>query len=92
MMDEEWGPWIEHDGKGCPCRGMWVECQFDDLRPNIEGVARGDDVDGTCGWYWRNKNRVAVFVRYRVRKPRGLKILEQLLADLPATDKPVRVK
>lgn len=24
-MEEDWGPWIEHDGKGCPCAGMHVE-------------------------------------------------------------------
>ena len=23
--DEEWGPWIEHDGKGCPGVGLVVK-------------------------------------------------------------------
>ena len=25
---EEWGAWIEHDGKGCPVIGHIVECRW----------------------------------------------------------------
>lgn len=25
MSNSEWGPWIEHDGKGCPCIGMVID-------------------------------------------------------------------
>ena len=42
-MSEEWGPWVEHDGKGCPCRGMIVESEQADGLIEIhiaDGVSR----------------------------------------------------
>jgi hypothetical protein len=24
-MRYQWGPWIEHDGRGCPVKGQWVQ-------------------------------------------------------------------
>ncbi len=78
-MSEEWGPWIEHDGKGCPCLGQVVHAVF----------KNGAELIGVAGsrtgasWTWALQNGVPL-VRYRIRKPRGLTILEELLADLPA--------
>ena len=93
-MSEEWGPWIEHDGKGCPCVGQIVECRWMDYDGTVSaegylegpvGIARG----GPC-WTWRVVAGVPIaapgfsaIIRYRVRKPRGLVILEQLLATIP---------
>jgi hypothetical protein len=96
-VSEEWGPWIEHDGKGCPCVGQYVQyvigkCKdgsdpsFDIHFPGphekrvgkcvYEGIAINDG-----GWCWGPHSYPNI--RYRVRKPRGLTILESLLADLP---------
>lgn len=90
-MSEEWGPWIEHDGKGCPCVGAYVHLEAfgmgcflcvagEDCRAN------GVDPSGpSSAWLWREGNH-PVFqevVRYRIRKPRGLAILESLLENLP---------
>ena len=77
-MSEEWGPWAEHDGMGCPCVGMYVEVDHETGSGLI--IPR---VSGECGWnglpYESN------VIRYRIRKPKGLQILEAILQDLPET-------
>ena len=83
-MSEEWGPWIEHDGKGCPCVGEWVEVEFDDHRPNAEGRATSATGNPESGWVWANAIRVSVFTRYRIRKPKGLTMLERVARDVTA--------
>lgn len=93
-MSEEWGPWIEHDGKGCPCVGQYVHIVFErELSGRTGGGGRGsiagprewigitNPPDGRGSWDWRTVyNRV---IHYRIRKPRGLTILEGLLENLP---------
>lgn len=89
-MSEEWGPWIEHDGKGCPCFGAWVRCEWEGPPGRFmvdEGRAGSM---GGGGWDWSNfqkrhhtGRRIAVVRRYRIRKPRGLTILEELIEQLP---------
>lgn len=90
VNEEEWGPWIEHDGKGCPCEGMLVHVvRFD--APDIVVIAgaqcraTGIPVTGKhSAWVWPNgKPERTNVIRYRIRKPRGLTILESLLTDLP---------
>lgn len=78
---EEWGPWITHDGKGCPCVGEWVEVEFDDNRPNAEGRATKSCGNPDSGWDWANVMQVSVFIRYRIRKPLGLTMLEAIARD-----------
>lgn len=91
----EWGPWIEHDGKGCPCRGMWAEAVVATLPDMTHTYQRETLVNGGPQWLWENAQRVSRetethryviggVIRYRIRKPRGLTILEELIADLPA--------
>ena len=84
----EWGPWIEHDGKGCPCVGEWVHV-FSDMGMEIEGLAGkggGPCVRAGLPWdaCWCWHPRAQKIIRYRIRKPRGLTILDHLIADLPA--------
>lgn len=94
-MSDEWGPWIEHDGKGCPCRGQIAHV----VLKNANGVlmhgtdrrgryvAPGEWVglvsppDHGGSWTWGNGYNPVL--RYRIRKPRGLTILEGLLENLP---------
>ena len=88
-MADDWGPWIEHDGRGCPCVGMVVRVVSANGRDEI-GVPKGGAliVDGNTAsmWIWSSipdfwwGHRV---IRYRIRKPRGMVALESLLADLP---------
>ena len=87
----EWGPWIEHDGKGCPCVGMWVQAEYDvpPRGPFAHGSVSGKTWEGRArgrtSWVWPDFR--GNIIRYRIRKPRGMTILENLIADLPA---PVR--
>lgn len=83
MRKEEWGPWIEHDGKGCPCLGMWVHCVFmmrSGDTSELQGIA---GALGGRSWDWKNKGFAARIIRYRIRRPRGMEVLDQILADLP---------
>lgn len=90
-MSEEWGPWIEHDGKG---------------RPNLDGYVRqveyadGEVVclDGPEGWWtcdipylgprfssswdWSSEGDFVPAIRYRIRKPRALSQLQEMIRDL----------
>ncbi len=100
-MNEEWGPWIEHDGAGCPCVGMWVQTERIGTTSNWIGggkvihrngkkaICEGRATDNP-NWYWAefggvhpDGGLVSKILRYRIRKPRGLTILEELLVNLP---------
>lgn len=82
-----WGPWIKHDGGPCPCVGMYIQAEYVGIPTTSfvhgfykdgvwEGVARGK-----TGWVWPcHEGRV---VAYRIRKPKGMEILESILENLP---------
>jgi hypothetical protein len=90
--DTEWGPWIEHDGKGCPVKGKWGELET--ARGEIIQTRFGtwvgpeDGIPVDC-WDWTCLNlRLFAWddrvIRYRVRKPRALKQLRDMVENLPA--------
>lgn len=97
-MSDEWGPWIEHDGLSCP-KGEYAQWVWDNgvLREGIAGTNHVNFATGkvigpdkgakTISWIWATNPRRRV-IRYRIRKPRGLAILENLIADLPAPVRP----
>ena len=95
MSDDVWGPWVDHDGMGCPCEGQYVqvECADGELTEGVAGSkCRSEGVNVHRGflsaWYWPNGTAEGKrIVRYRIRKPRGLAILQELIENLPA---PVR--
>jgi len=83
----EWGPWVEHDGKGCPCVGLWVKAVLEGV-PGRFFEAEGEAADEGC-WRWVNWHSVAPdalrtsrLIRYRIRKPKGMAVLEGILAGL----------
>ena len=79
-MTDEWGPWIEHDGKGCPCVGEYVLCEYQNGKTWPPCIATGS-IEA-----WDHSYMPFVYlkvIRYRIRKPRGMVILENLLADMP---------
>lgn len=104
MTDEtEWGPWIDHDGKGCPVVGMWVHGVE---RGGFEGIWIAGTlwVSGitpvcrvaritpmTSAWHWAVSGNVVSeayhIIRYRVRKPRALRELVEMVENLPAPQK-----
>lgn len=67
-MSEEWSDWIDHDGKGCPCRGKYVHT-FNDYGEEWFGVAGSR---GGQSWDERYENECSMIIRYRIRKPQSL--------------------
>jgi len=97
-MSEEWGPWIEHDGKGCPVVGFLVETidaygTVDRFIAGTQGVTDSGkvvpfawDASAPNVWNWPSllpEDIGFAVIRYRVRKPLGLTILEGLIERLP---------
>ncbi len=90
-MAEEWGPWIEHDGKGCPPAGKFSQWRFDCPHEFPVGMVDScgnvllDDrtVQGipsnSKSWNWHPS--YLHVVRYRIRRPLGLRRLIDLAAD-----------
>ena len=97
---DEWSEWIEHDGKGVPAGivGKFVHIKLlgkgldenDVLTDEIMGVAEGNP-QAWCSSY---QPKFITVARYRIRKPRGLTILENIAktvdhkspADTPCMD------
>jgi hypothetical protein len=104
-MSGEWGPWIEHDGRGVPVEVMgreievWWRPEDGDEQNWRHAVLVVDDLAASCSsWHaakyegrgcmqhWAGEQFLCgpYWVdHYRIRKPRGLVICENLLADLP---------
>ena len=88
-MIDEWTDWIAHDGRACPVKGMWVHVIFDEGTPlEKEGIALGSPV----AWDW-SIPRIAGYhwgkvIRYRIRKPRALLQLIEMVENLPAPAQP----
>ena len=80
---DEWTEWFQHDGKGCPCVGRMVET-----------VERDGDRDfwawNDFTWDWDASFRIGDIMKFRIRKPRALLDLIQLIADLPAPVAPIK--
>lgn len=85
-MTEQWGPWIDHDGKGCPCKGMMVKVELRDGR--VEGPfiahSRGSKIFAGHARHdaWVHKPKPCDVIRYRIRKPKGMQMLEAILAEV----------
>lgn len=90
---EEWGPWIEHDGRGCPCVGLTVMAEL--KNGIIEGpfIAGKDAIESlgspnVIGSAWVHKKHPHYnnnwIIRYRIRKPRALRQLIEMVENLPA--------
>lgn len=91
--DAEWGPWVEHDGRGVPhaVRGKLVRAEFESS-PGCFSIGEGIAGSGSgLSWDWSLWSTVDPtdgfliprIIRYRVRKPKGLTILEQIVASPP---------
>lgn len=88
MTDETWGPWIEHDGKGCPCLGEYINGEYGDGFL-ITGVAGSQ---GGGAWIWSGEKAPWTHLaRYRIRKPRALLDMIERARELDdAPEGPVR--
>jgi hypothetical protein len=96
-VSKGWGPWIEHDQKHVPpgIAGKILEVEYDaegklpcgTVSKGYVGIASGN----SRAWIKFSKI-VTTVARYRIKKPKGLIILESILADLPAPVSPPRVE
>ena len=83
---EEWTEWFQHDGKGCPCVGKMVNVEYANHQ-FITAIAMGRPE----AWdYSVDPRRFIKIIRFRIRKPRALLDLIQLIADLPAPVAPIK--
>lgn len=87
-MTDHWSPWIEHDGGECPAsvRCYYVQALGETPRGRhkvVESwVIRGDGMS----WDWTNfgavnpdtNKRVGRILRYRIRRPRGMAVLDAI--------------
>ncbi len=95
-MTDQWGPWIDHDGAGCPVAiGTLGEMTGESHALSVYGsnvtTVYGDLSTAGQAWDWSQFGRpslagngaVGKVLRYRVQRPRGLQILDAIIADLP---------
>lgn len=68
---EDWFPWQDHDGKGCPCVGQWVHVIWhahDGFGTEFEhdgfGIAA---INGDECWRWETWPKFSRIIRYRIR-------------------------
>ena len=89
---EEWGPWIKHDGFGCPLSaGVVVEVVFIDgfgFSAHAVSVIRGGE---PSSWDWRHYPEYKKIVRYRKKKPKGMRLVESRLAELDVPKQKTKV-
>jgi len=91
----DWGPWIEHDGNGCPVPlgtilNVITEHRRGQYREGVVMVERRDlPAFDWSNWQSRSSHKMlwSRVIRYRIRKPRGMQVLEGILRD---TNAPVR--
>lgn len=81
--EDDWGPWIRHDGKGCPVRvGTIVEVVCEDrfgfTMRQIACVAGGS----YSSWDWSHYPELKKIIRYREKRPKGLSILEGCMSEI----------
>ena len=81
-MSEEWGPWIDHDGKCCPVpNGTFVHVVYQDGFEVTDFVSANGRPEILNPWIL--VEGLPSIIRYRIRKPKGLTILEGLMENLP---------
>ena len=87
-MTEEWGPWVEHDGKGCPCFGEYVNGIYEDWQGRemeFFGIAGSK---GAFSWDWKwtaekipGLNKYAFKITfYRIRQSGAMLMLKRIAA------------
>ncbi len=78
MSEDAWGPWIEHDGKGCPCKGQYVQAIFSFGHPLMDEDYAHEENDLQWDWRWADARGKARIIRYRIRQSRTQAAVEAL--------------
>ena len=99
MMTEEWGPWIEHDGKHKPANGLLVQKEYANglvmtgmvgwgTKTSTElGLPRYTGETFSGSWVWNGPGSYVPILRYRIRKPRALLQLIEMVENPPAPER-----
>ena len=78
-MTEEWGPWVEHDGTGCPVPiGTWVQVAGKHGGVDEGRVTQASFDESRSQWFKRYVGEWDYIIRYRIRKPRALEQLREI--------------
>jgi hypothetical protein len=96
-MSDEWGPWVEHDGKGCPVEdGIRMLIRWEDCFRVFEEEVWSQELLAEA-WDWScflhvdlSGHVIGRILAYRTRKPRALQQLIDLVENLPVPE-PERV-
>ncbi len=89
---DQWGPWIDHDGKGCPVPvGTVIEAEchngkWGNIESDVFHLRAGSGLRSVENpiWHEVHPEHGPAVIRYRIRRPRGLQILDAVLTSLPA--------
>jgi hypothetical protein len=88
-MSEEWSPWFEHDGSGCPVpTGAGAVVQY--RNTGVEAAT----VMGGRSWFWCMRGGVPQcdprfidpIIRYRIRRPPAVQLLVDIAETLPVRE------
>lgn len=79
MSGEEWGPWIEWGGRMAIPPGVRVGDYYQGLRMSGQSVEKRVERNHPLNW--------STLKRFRIRKPKGLTMLEGLIQNLPVPTK-----
>lgn len=89
--DHEWGPWVIHDGMGCPLLpGTIAEVRFQDAFGYSSSTVTTVMGGTYSSWNWDHYPELKKIVRYREKKPKGLQMLRDVLADVDAPKERVK--
>lgn len=82
-MDSAWGPWVVHDGTGCPVRaGTIVEVVYEDSFGYRSASIGCTDGAGYSSWDWQYYPELKKIIRYREKKPKALAQLRDMVRSL----------
>ncbi len=89
---EDWGPWTLHNGKSCPLpTGTMVEVVSEDRFGSAHRAVGMVTGGAYSSWFWENFPKLRRILRYRERKPKGLRMLEDRLVGIEAPSRRDRV-
>lgn len=91
MASEEWGDWVDYSGGRAGRAGEYVQhewnAEFNILKAERDGYRvinrRTSERYLIKDFYPEVSPKYAKLLRYRIRKPKGLTILENILNELP---------
>lgn len=100
-MEEEWGPIIHHNGGPRPVGlGVVIKAYFRNGESKVLMIGDGkvpagpfegrpaSDFKTYSMWSWRDQSEKPYHIlRYQIKKPKGLQILQSLLENLPKSKK-----